>query len=58
MNIGVSVALDRLINTVNEFNQKESFEIQMTNAEMIRECAAIIANTAEEEIIDALKAKG
>jgi hypothetical protein len=31
--------------------------VQLTNAEMIRECAAVIANATEEQVIDALKQK-
>ena len=57
MQIGVSIAIDRLINSIKEFNPNEKFEMQLTNAEMIREAAAIIANASEEEIIDALKGK-
>ncbi|HBR21669.1 MAG TPA: hypothetical protein DD713_03760 [Nitrospiraceae bacterium] len=55
MEIGIAIAIDRLISTVKEFKPADVLEIQMTNAEMIRECAAVIANAAEEQIIDALK---
>ena len=57
MEIGIAMAIDRLINTLNEFDPSESFEVQLTNAELIRECAAVIANATEEEVIDALKHK-
>ncbi len=57
MGIGIAIAIDRLINTVREFNPGNKYEIQLTDAEMIRECAAIIANSTEEEIIDTLKEK-
>lgn len=55
MEIGLTFAIEMLIKTISEFNPEERFEILLTNAEMIRESAAVIANATEEEIIDALK---
>lgn len=55
MEIGLTFAIEMLIKTISEFNPEERFETLLTNAEMIRESAAVIANASEEEIIDALK---
>lgn len=55
MGIGLTFSIEMLIKTIAEFNPEEKFEIQLTNAEMIREAASVIANASEEEIIDALK---
>lgn len=57
MKLNISIAIDRIVKTIEDFNPDEKFEIQLTNAEMIKEAAAIIANASEEDIIDALKEK-
>lgn len=57
MKLNLSIAIDMIEKTINNFNPNEKFEIQLTNAEMIKEAAAIIANASEEDIIDALKEK-
>ena len=55
MEINLTIALDTIFNTISEFTPDEKYEIQLTNAEMIKEAAAIIANSSEEAIVDALK---
>jgi hypothetical protein len=57
MKLNLSIAIDMIEKTINNFNPNEKFEIQLTNAEMIKEAAAIIANASEEDIIDTLKEK-
>lgn len=57
MKLNISIAIDTIIKTIHDFNPEEKFEIQQTNAEMIREAAAIIADSSEEDIIDALKSR-
>ena len=55
MKMGLVFAIERLISTVNEFNSGEKYEIQLTNAEMVRETASVIANATEDEIVAALR---
>jgi hypothetical protein len=55
MGINLTIALDMIVNNISGFKPDEKYEIQLTNAEMIREAAAIIANSSDEAIIDALK---
>lgn len=57
MKFNLSIAIEMITKTIYDFNPDEKFEIQLTNAEMIKEAAAIIANASEEDIIDALKEK-
>ncbi len=57
MDIGLAIAIDRLINSIKGFNPEEKYEIQLTNAEIIKESAAIIANASEDEIIITLREK-
>lgn len=57
MKLNLSMAIDMIVKTINDFNPDEKFEIQLTNAEMIREAASIIANSSEDDILDALKEK-
>lgn len=57
MEIGITMAIDRLTSTINEFSLAEPYDVQLTNAGMIKECAMVIANSTEEQLLEALKQK-
>ncbi len=54
MQIGVALALGTFVNALTTYDVGKGFEMKLADAKTLRECAAVIAGTTEEEIIDAL----
>jgi hypothetical protein len=53
--IGLAIAIETLVNVLTTFDQRSPFDEQLSDARIVRESAAVIANSEEEELIEALK---
>jgi hypothetical protein len=58
MNVGVAIALRTMCNVIEEYEAGVSFDKRLSDARVIRESAAVVANAAEEDIMDALEHVG